>query len=742
MPIDNSKKHFPVSANNDDKPPEDTSQNNKPANIWITVSKFTGGLLLLLALLALIQYLRPKPLKDMSGIYFTDGGSYYIELEFSQWFGIQYKSGNVSSLFESLQTSNRISINKEDDGLIRIKQNARLSENSNDSYISVNLSLEKSSQTEDWDLIEGHGEAFDKFGKPDIPSNFEEIPEFLKAYYKHWFSPYQSITKLSREANRPPIISFLHRMNDDRLPLYFQTRLEKENEFALKLIREIHQKHPKDIYVRLHLLEMETRFGDLQKVVLLEKQWRQSLSNSNDLIFQEQLQLVNHELKHRIANMKNVNASTLIWEISGDGLTLNQKIGKLKELIPYEIYLEPNIPMIRNYDEIHSIMSFSSLNYLEINTIVKISQIISLYYLFEGNKEQTLELQAATYHLGQLMNSEGDLIARLIGLATRSISIQGLQTIIFNGPPSTDYLEQSWQTLEQLEQMPEQATCEKLYDGEPNTYLNYADLQFDFIKLHAGSNRQEAITRHKVADSKFQVLRAGTAALHRFYSTGDFPTTVSEFAPLLPHGLPADPFTTKSLPLRFVNNPEPEPFVVYSIGPDGLDDDGSIRYDTTNGTVSRGDVLIRVPRKRIYPFPEDGCPVRAKNAEDLLQQFPNGLPTDLFSEDRNTPLSILDASSTHPLTIFSWGPDRNQQDVMGINSNNNSRRLMPNPFALDPSATRLQYVLQPDLRSPSEHNIDGIKTFQPGTYTLQPYYDSTNGTNSLGDLYLKILPPE
>lgn len=37
--------------------------------------------------------------------------------------------------------------------------------------------------------------------------------------------------------------------------------------------------------------------------------------------------------------------------------------------------------------------------------------------------------------------------------------------------------------------------------------------------------------------------------------------------------------------------------VLYSVGPDKQDDGGAISYDPTNGTVSRGDIFLRVPRR-------------------------------------------------------------------------------------------------------------------------------------------------
>ena len=183
--------------------------------------------------------------------------------------------------------------------------------------------------------------------------------------------------------------------------------------------------------------------------------------------------------------------------------------------------------------------------------------------------------------------------------------------------------------------------------------------------------------------AKFQLVRTATAGKYCYVAYEVFPTSDTEFAPLLPDGPPRDPFGENTL--RYIT--QHDSMTCYSIGPDKDDDRAAVSYDPTNGTISDGDIILRVPGEREYPFPRES--VRASTPLDLRKQFPNGLPPDPFADTRGKSLGI---TNTRPPIVYSYGPDTNERAALdwGIN-----------------------YV--PDV-----------------------HYDPTNGTVSYGDLYLRI----
>jgi hypothetical protein len=168
--------------------------------------------------------------------------------------------------------------------------------------------------------------------------------------------------------------------------------------------------------------------------------------------------------------------------------------------------------------------------------------------------------------------------------------------------------------------------------------------------------------------------------------------------------------------------------ICYSIGPDKNDNNATITYDPTNGTISIGDIWTRVPRQREYPFPREG--VRAANEEDFWRQFPNGLPTDPFAARKGRSLSTT-TSLRGDLCVYSFGPDVDE-----------FKRLPEGYIAR----------LTTDLAETSGAKRSYIPGFGPVRdmygqplrvvpHVLQVPYDPTNGAVSEGDIFMRVRKP-
>jgi hypothetical protein len=289
-----------------------------------------------------------------------------------------------------------------------------------------------------------------------------------------------------------------------------------------------------------------------------------------------------------------------------------------------------------------------------------------------------------------------------------------LRIYVLNACETPEDFETCWKVLEELNNVPGQETGEYLMVGEFMSF--FAAMPLDETIF---ANTAESHERHHVADMRFQLVRTALAARYRLVKAGEFPKSEEEFAPLFASGLPRDAFSPGGL--KFTSG-IPDLYSVYSVGPDRLDDGAAIEYDSTNGTVSRGDIFVRIPRKREFPFPRDG--VRAKNAYELLTRFPNGLPMDPFARSGYTrlPLSIIESATGTAVIVFSCGPDLNVPDM-------SSDLVSTPPIAPDASPSRYeQSVFLPGKGIPD----------QDGYYHLGPRYDPTNGTTSNGDLFIEI----
>jgi hypothetical protein len=58
--------------------------------------------------------------------------------------------------------------------------------------------------------------------------------------------------------------------------------------------------------------------------------------------------------------------------------------------------------------------------------------------------------------------------------------------------------------------------------------------------------------------------------------------------------VPRDPlFENGSVPLNYYSFQEKDAYILYSVGPDGVDDSGIVTYDPSNGTSSKGDLVLK-----------------------------------------------------------------------------------------------------------------------------------------------------
>lgn len=284
--------------------------------------------------------------------------------------------------------------------------------------------------------------------------------------------------------------------------------------------------------------------------------------------------------------------------------------------------------------------------FLGLQTLGRVMRMESVFAMLEGRPEVALTELVVIARAGQDMIQTGTLINRLIGIAVRSIAIGGMNFYVLNVSDAPGDLDRAWAQLEKLRGDYRSPDVHAMFSGEK---IGTRGTRWNEQFVHS-ANAVEMMTRLRAVDAQFELLRVATAARARMLTAGSFPAEGRQFMPYFTT-VPDDPFT--SAPLKTVT--AEESFVVYSVGPDKTDDRAEISYDPTNGTVSRGDLLIEVPRQRHYPIPAGG--LHGTTAKDIDRQMPNGLPTDIFATIKGAPLNVVQTSTS--LVMFSWGPDMN-----------------------------------------------------------------------------------
>lgn len=717
--------------------------NNHPRKSWKKRILLFLGAFIIVCLVIFIGWRiwSRRGSEKAAGIYIMAGGSSYIVIQPGRFRSLKVtETGNLLTEYNMWPWKNFIFKAEFSNRRLYLKQTEEYEDNLLKVRLSMGLMPSKTIPG-DWDMVEA--EYLNQAGGPGIL--FRKI--FWEGFWENRFGSLKEIPKVMTLLIKPlkfyhlfytldniPFHSFLHRVNDNRVPEYYQLRQMGEcSSDTLIMIRNICEDNPNDPYLVLNLIEMEILCGNINLASDLLDKKKSLWEQSSDRFLSFSANRVEKSLYH--ARMKEAHPALspfadFLARKSSSGIS--GLINWLKELdkTDHLLYFEDEshralIPPIHKIG--YSPLIKNEPDFLQMQVGAKVCRTLGLLYLLQGKRDESLELLCASYKLGLSLNASGSLIQRLIGIAVRAIVTKGLEIYVLNACENPDDLERTWKALEGIHNIRGQETGKFLLDG----FCPYLISQFKNTPESKGMfhivSYKESLIRHYVSDMKFDLIRMAAAARYKLLKTGRFPGSNKDFEPFLSGNLPEDLFS-EGAPLRFTQSSDDE-FIVYSLGPDQTDDAATFAYDPTNGTVTPGDIIIRIPREREYPFPKEG--VKAKNAYELLEQFPNGLPWDCFSDTWGLPLSIIESTETQPVVIFSFGPDTDEFDFIpysGASSGNVEPVPTPDPGTNPSYGRTLQNVMRRSETIPPP----------PGCWTLQPFYDPTNGTVSPGDLFIEI----
>jgi hypothetical protein len=502
----------------------------------------------------------------------------------------------------------------------------------------------------DWDLIR-YGDRFLGLRNPPTPPGKNWIRTFLEralSQLKRSLPSQKPSTASSGSTatlttTQPPEpvpafpltrrLPFLHRLNDLRIVDYFdQQYASKDRPGAYKTATALLASHPGDLNVRSLYLMAAAYCDDTTEVARRLDEWKDGFEKQDDPFLKSSLWMTERWLFGRQLSTARKNAYDFCDEVLGEGTDLATRLRLLPSVFNYEMFVPPYLPN-----------AYSGIpHYLDLQVTAKVFRVLATMRMIEGKRDESLQILAATYHLGQTLVTGKALLSVLIGIAIKGVACGGLEVYALNCCETDAEFQRSWEVLERLERNQSKPALAEI--------LSHGLILEQRLPAKVRSDPREAEVQPNVVDSKFELVRAATAAKYRVVSTGEFPKSNGEFGPFLPLGPPKDPFGDG--PMRFL--PTTDSLICYSIGPDRRDDHARIEYDPTNGTISVGDLWVKVPRQRQYPFPRDG--LRAASEDDIWRQFPNGLPLDPFASTRGKPLSTT-TSVSGEIYIYSFGPN-------------------------------------------------------------------------------------
>lgn len=471
--------------------------------------------------------------------------------------------------------------------------------------------------------------------------------------------------------------SFLHLARDERVQAYFlpdvqgggQTKpsdvAEREYyDYLLAITGELVRDYPDDPYMRMLQMDAFRRCSMYDALTSAVATFPKCSPSTSDWFLNDQIRL----LEDAVAARTSVQNAKNAW-------VLNEALSRADLKTWFAGF--PSVLGCTEYD--HGVLQFDEPNFLEYQVRAKVARAFLSLDALSNNRVRDFEIMSAMYYSGALMELDGPAIPQLIGIALRLIASAGLQFFELNVCDSAENARRVWGDLNALDERTSFTLDHRVRTDDPKHLLH------DVMWL-SGACDEQARIRQDRANALFSLTRFAAAVRWYRLSYGKLPSEGDTmFTAILSERMPMDPFTSK--PLAWFS--DGTTLTVYSFGPDRRDDGAELEFDVTKDEESDGDLVLRIPNQREYPFPTGG--VRASSREDLLRQFPRGLPPDVFADVKGQALSV---TRDAPVMVYSYGPDQTRDTA------------------------------------------ESAETYRP-----KVMYDPTNGLISAGDLFVTLPSP-
>ena len=576
-----------------------------------------------------------------------------------------------------------------------------------------------------------------------------------------------------------PVVSYLSRVDDARLGEYVHERhANGDTARSLELALALADDHPDIPLLGLHAVEQLARSDQPEKARRRWELWRARSGQPTEPLLKRVARgaysnLAMCEYRRDYLGIEHYED---VGVVEDDYVDLHRFRSWMRSVFEADQLMASQKPLIgldvKGDDE-----DWSQGNMWAMVSLMRTEGVRALLEQFRGRDHEAFEDVAAYYWLGLSTGDDRGLVRSSTSLRRNAVRV--LTPIALNACETAEEAAANWDVLQRLHVAASQSDGPRLTDRE-------AAVLWGRLYLANSPWAGEVSLAVGTSDMAFDVLRVGMAIREFALANGRLPTTPGELTRRFPDGLPIDVFHSTTAPLRMVTG---DGFCrVYSFGPD-FDDDGGVEgggmeyYPGWGRGVEGGDIVLRVPLDREFPFSSESA--GADNAAELLSRFPNGFPDDVYANfgAKRRQLGVYDSTTTQPVIVFSQGDDsraswyteylvpdpsdpvtspsepyvfehapRAQEKIVtdwalycyasrthlrdfGGSGRSSSETLalieaLPKGgvFDTEPSPSWNAPLVQPSTPTPP-----------PGRYrSFGPPYDPTNGVYSLGDIFVEI----
>jgi len=537
-------------------------------------------------------------------IYIVAGGFHYIVLERKSPNKIIVRQTNMSRFFDDWNVS------LENDRL-KITTLTRESGKTTDGlwieggeWMHYYESVPSKDRPADWDLVRYGYNTF--LLKESL--KIEDIPEF-----------------------ESPFPSYFHRVDDGNVLKYYNAGGDPEK--AFKIASDLLAGHPDDPWIRFIYMDSLLGKGEIDVLGKKIEEWEPLFQSVSDPFLRRTFRFLKKTHHAHLLSSEGKNAFSFVMKTTSTEMGHPERLRMFPRILEFDEFDFPLEGILHPTD---------NPIYLPMQVSLKVFTVESVFRMIRGERKEALELLESSYHLGRLLRKNRIDVSFMIGTAFCHMALRPLEIFVLNCCETGDEINNAGEVIERIRDQDRSIDISRV-EWDPMLSLELQPMPYFY--------QTDAIIRDLHSQARFELIRTALEVKRSLIMEGTFPEDIEAIKSRFQGDPPKDPFTGKPLHYRR----ETGSAVCYSLGPDKSDDRAALPYDPTNGISSRGDISLRIPREREYPFPRHG--VRASSPDELKAIFPTGLPPDPFANTKGKPLGV---TNTSPVKIYSYGPDTDE----------------------------------------------------------------------------------
>ncbi|MFB3894829.1 MAG: sigma-70 family RNA polymerase sigma factor [bacterium] len=393
------------------------------------------------------------------------------------------------------------------------------------------------------------------------------------------------------------------RIEDSNLWATLKSYSKHDYPNAVSGFRQYLQLHPNDSFIQLSLTDSLLHQNKVEEVKKELARLEKMPDKQPEALYQMMVPKIKYELTGKEESVKNENSWDELKKVieqydnSKQSFKNDSTIQYVfyyhnpirdKEKQMFQEYISPNLEVIQKFMSLPEAVDYHIADNQSIGRakiILMVRAIILYGYLQsdKGNLNQAVEAYRRVVRLGQLL-THGSLIQNLIAISIRQYGIDGFATLYTEGKiTNSNDAQFVFDTLKGLQRQDPIKTKDNLHEFEPKGDWNMPGSSLPLAMRRANCTETDLIILETVAAIKLYQLQHGA-----------FPANLQDLIPKYLSIVPVDTFSRN--PLKCY--PTPRGIIVYSYGPDKIDDKGRIIYDPKkdieNGKIASGDLVIEV----------------------------------------------------------------------------------------------------------------------------------------------------